>query len=370
MCRSLPAVTVAQIPKMSQDGSYILQDNPGLHPNVTIRANNACRSRDTELQTLIRERKRLEKKIDEQVLHIENLISAAEIADVVNEELGYLEDWMDNLQDTHQRLVTLLGDDDHGFNPWAEERFIDVTEKVVEIQQLVSDYLSTPEDILNQYVSHQPIPIRQSLNLRQPMDDFNLRNVCSLHASRKRLATEVPTSDKIQKWSYLEAIKDEVCRTDKLKVGVLIRANSVWCKEPLKVIKSQEDGPYAFRTKIGWCLVGSLELHHHPTSISCNTISTDKHNTRATYAIKDMIKEDSMPSLLRKVYINDFMADLQEKRTTEVSPFTHCGIDMFGPFLVKERRYHLKKYTALFTCFSARAIRVRSWVVLATSWSS
>ena len=50
------------------------------------------------------------------------------------------------------------------------------------------------------------------------------------------------------------------------------------------------------------------------------------------------------------------MAVLPQERCTEAAPFTYCGVDMFGPLIIKERRSELKRYGALFTCFSSRAV--------------
>lgn len=36
------------------------------------------------------------------------------------------------------------------------------------------------------------------------------------------------------------------------------------------------------------------------------------------------------------------MADLPEERTETSPPFTFCGIDCFGPLIVKEERKELK----------------------------
>ena len=47
------------------------------------------------------------------------------------------------------------------------------------------------------------------------------------------------------------------------------------------------------------------------------------------------------------------IADLPNDRKLDGPPFTNCGVDMFGPFLIK-RRKDLKRYGALFTCFASR----------------
>ena len=52
------------------------------------------------------------------------------------------------------------------------------------------------------------------------------------------------------------------------------------------------------------------------------------------------------------------MADLPNKRCMEAAPFTYSGVDTFGPILIRERRSNLKRYAALFTCFSSRAVHI------------
>ena len=60
------------------------------------------------------------------------------------------------------------------------------------------------------------------------------------------------------------------------------------------------------------------------------------------------------------------MAELPQERTVESPPFTYCGVDMFGPFTIKKRRSELKRYVALFTCFSSRAIHLETTKAMET----
>ena len=53
------------------------------------------------------------------------------------------------------------------------------------------------------------------------------------------------------------------------------------------------------------------------------------------------------------------MVDLPDKRDLEAATFTYSGVHMFGPILLRERRSDLKRYAALFTCFSIRAIHIK-----------
>ena len=54
------------------------------------------------------------------------------------------------------------------------------------------------------------------------------------------------------------------------------------------------------------------------------------------------------------------MADLPADRLEVSAPFTNCGVDLFGPFIIKEGRRELKRYGTLFTCLVSRAIHIES----------
>ena len=63
---------------------------------------------------------------------------------------------------------------------------------------------------------------------------------------------------------------------------------------------------------------------------------------------------------LRGVVGEQRMADLPKERIAPAPPFTYYGIDYFGPFYIKEGRKELKRYGALFTCLSSRAVHLET----------
>ena len=58
--------------------------------------------------------------------------------------------------------------------------------------------------------------------------------------------------------------------------------------------------------------------------------------------------------------------DLPRERLYQESPFTYCGIDIFGTIFVKEDCKKMKRYGCLFTCLSSKAICIESTNSLST----
>ena len=61
---------------------------------------------------------------------------------------------------------------------------------------------------------------------------------------------------------------------------------------------------------------------------------------------------------LRGQPIAQKMADLPQSRTEPAAPFTYTGMDVFGPFIVKDGRKENKRYALIFSCMASRAIHL------------
>ena len=74
-------------------------------------------------------------------------------------------------------------------------------------------------------------------------------------------SAEIATPEKLERWRYLDSIVKEIARGDKVSVDMLIGANFIQALEPISVISSQDGGPYALQTILGWCIVGNGALN-------------------------------------------------------------------------------------------------------------
>ena len=52
------------------------------------------------------------------------------------------------------------------------------------------------------------------------------------------------------------------------------------------------------------------------------------------------------------------MVHLPQKGCIEASPFRHCGMDLFGPFIIKRRRSKINGYATLFIPFPSCAVHI------------
>ena len=81
---------------------------------------------------------------------------------------------------------------------------------------------------------------------------------------------------------------------------------------------------------------------------------------KLTYNCLNCRKLHSRPS-------EQLMADLpQERLSADLPPFSHLGVDAFGPFSVARGRTQEKRYGLIFTCLTSRAVHIEIAFTLET----
>ena len=83
---------------------------------------------------------------------------------------------------------------------------------------------------------------------------------------------EVATRENIKNWDHLTVIAEKLPHAADIEIGLLIGADCTKALEPQEVIPSKNGGPFAFKTAMGWCIVGPLAKPSKKNSISCHQI--------------------------------------------------------------------------------------------------
>ena len=79
----------------------------------------------------------------------------------------------------------------------------------------------------------------------------------------------------------------------------------------------------------------------------------------ANSAVRSVLKRCVSCRRRQARVVTQLMSDLPEDRVTPGDPvFTHVGVDLFGPFVVKVGRRREKRYGVIFTCLAVRAVHI------------
>lgn len=136
-------------------------------------------------------------------------------------------------------------------------------------------------------------------------------------------AAETPTPGKIMRWKHLANVARRIPEYDEsIPFGLLIGGNCVKALEPCDVVPSRDEGPYAVRTRLGWCVVGpiksdealALKCNFVASRIATKDISTDSTQHRHQVSYND-IKEDSIHQFLEQMYQVDFIEEHSERKS-------------------------------------------------------
>ena len=82
-------------------------------------------------------------------------------------------------------------------------------------------------------------------------------------------SSEIASARKLKIRDYLEKISKKLGDNEDASVDLLISTNFLETLEPTEVIPRQNDGPYAIRTALGWCVLvqskPKVKMHFHVT---------------------------------------------------------------------------------------------------------
>ena len=139
---------------------------------------------------------------------------------------------------------------------------------------------------------------------------------------------------KLKQWQYLEKTSSFLGVNDNISVDLLIGANCVEALQPLEVIPSQLEGPYAYKAIHGWCVVGPI-VDEKQDAVSRNQItalqaengSIAKHH----FEVQNKCEDIGIKEMLRKIYMSDFQ-DTSSQREDSM-------IEKMSEILNEDRRF-------------------------------
>ena len=79
---------------------------------------------------------------------------------------------------------------------------------------------------------------------------------------------------------------------------------------------------------------------------------------RANAVVRRIIHKCVTCRKLRGKFGDQKKSVLPKEKCCEAAPFTHYDVDMFEPFIIRQRRSNLKRCCALFTCFASRSVHI------------
>ena len=135
---------------------------------------------------------------------------------------------------------------------------------------------------------------------------------------------DIPSPEKLKRWKYLEPIFNHILSpTDGKKVSLLIGGNCPKALEPMQVIQSQDGGPYAFRSRLGWCISGPMDGVCSSKKCNAAAVQTEINNGGSTrfFSSPDVLKENAMQEMLLAMYKHDFN-DLQSPSNPDAKQYS------------------------------------------------
>ena len=112
----------------------------------------------------------------------------------------------------------------------------------------------------------------------------------------------------------------------------------------------------------------AIRVGHQGLNATLNCLMQRYWVISPTAAVKAVINKCLLCKKANAEPETQMMSDLPLARLqVNESPFTHTGVDYFGPIMVKQRRSELKRYGCIMTCMTTRAIHLEVAHDLTTS---
>ena len=102
---------------------------------------------------------------------------------------------------------------------------------------------------------------------------------------------DIPTQDGVDHWPHLQGVF--IPHVD-AEIGLLIASDVPESLDPLEIKHSEDGGPYASRTRIGWAVNGPLTRHRHGSQTSGSFVKVD---SQLQQMVEDFYNRDFTESI-------------------------------------------------------------------------
>ena len=178
---------------------------------------------------------------------------------------------------------------------------------------------------------------------------------CKSHSTRK-------PNKQMRSTTKLWRLDPYVDKVGILRVGGRLRKSNILDSERHPVILP----------KSGQIIQRIIEHEHKQVKHSGRTSTINKLRSAGYWiissgtSVRSIIHSCVPCRRLRGKIAEQKMADLPENRSATLPPFSYSGMDMFGPFRIKDGRKQAKRFVALFTCFASRAVHLETTTEMST----
>ena len=110
-----------------------------------------------------------------------------------------------------------------------------------------------------------------------------------------------------------------------IPIGLMIGGNCPQATTPMEVIEDQDGGPFAKRTRLGWCIVGPIATDTNVNKIKC-------HHTRVI-PVTDVVTgavnthHFTVPEKIQGTTISGVLKDMYNKPAGKDPPLTDRRIE-------------------------------------------
>ena len=145
-----------------------------------------------------------------------------------------------------------------------------------------------------------------------PSTDINLPTTFS-RPSLEIEKEEIPTPSKIEQWEHLRVLREKIPEYDPtIPLGLMIGGNCPQACVPQEAIEGRE-GPFAKRSRLGWCVVGPTANSDAESAINCYhtkiipvTDVTTGQVSNHHFAVQEEVSDESITGFLKEMYANEF----------------------------------------------------------------